>query len=102
MMGQRGLRQFRRRCPVHVGYRPESRLANSRAIKQPRNFLLNSETERDGVIHSKFGKNVVRMLMVDQRFTVISFACLEKLRKARMRRGQRLGRKHFAKQNAAA
>src|SRR6266852_876749 len=42
------------------------------------------------------------MLMVDQRLTVIGFSGLEKLGKSRMRRGQRLGGKHFTKQDAAA
>jgi hypothetical protein len=50
----------------------------------------------------KLGKYVVRMLMVDERLTMIGFARLEELGKSWMRRGQRLGRKHFAKQNAAA
>ena len=41
------------------------------------------------------------MLVIDQRLAVIGFSGLEKLGKSRMRRGQRLGRKHFAKQDAA-
>ncbi len=40
--------------------------------------------------------------MVDQRLTVVGLAGLEELGKSRMRRGQRLGGKHFAKQDAAA
>ena len=39
--------------------------------------------------------------MIDQRLAVISLARLKKLRKSRMRRGQRFRRKHLPKQNRA-
>ena len=38
----------------------------------------------------------MRMLMIDQRLAMISFAGLKKLGKSGMRRGQRLGGKHLA------
>src|SRR5271170_2562411 len=82
---------------MHVGDRTERGLACGRAIKLPRNLLADWVR----VIEREFGKHVVRMLVIDQRLTMISFAGLEELRKSRMRRSQRLGRKHFTKQDAA-
>ena len=83
---------------MHKGYRAKCWLAGGRAIERPGNF----PADRARVVERKLGKHVVRMLVVDQRLTVIGFAGLEKLGKSRMRRGERLGGKHLTKQDPAA
>ena len=97
MMSERRLWIFRRGLAMHVGYRAERRLSRRPSIKQPGNFLVDGQ----GVHSSEFRKNVMRMLMIHQRLTMISFASLKKLRKAGMRRGQRLGGKHLPQQKHA-
>ena len=54
-----------------------------------------------GIQRRQLRKHIVRMLMIDQRFAVISLASLEKLRKSWMRRGQRLRGKHLPEKNCA-
>ncbi len=83
---------------MHEGHRTKRRFARGRAIELPGNFLVNGNC----VVDRKFGKHIVRMLVVDQGLTVIGFAGLEKFGKPRMRRGQRLSRKHLTKHDAAA
>ena len=86
------------RCAMQVRDRAKRGLSRGRAVEQPRNVLP------DGlrIVQRQFGEHVVRMLVIDQRLAMIGFAGLEQLGKTGMGRGQRLGRKHFAKQDAAS
>ena len=95
MMAKRRFGIFRGRLAMHVGDRPQRRLGRWATIEQPGNFLIDWQ----GVERSQFGKNVVGMLMIDQRLSVIGFASLKKLGKSGMRRGQRLRRKHLPQQD---
>ena len=79
MMAQRRLRILRRRLAVHVGHRPERRLRRRTSIKQPGHLLA----DRQRVQRGQFGKNIVRMLVIDQRLSMISFARLKELGKTR-------------------
>src|SRR5215469_18759053 len=67
------------------------------AVEKPRNFLAN----RNRIQHGQLCENIMGMLMVNEREAMISLPGLEQLWESRMRRGQRLGGKHFAKQQGS-
>ena len=92
VMAQRSQGQLGRRCSVYVRDWPQRRLRRWAAIKFPLDLLA----ERHRVERCEFRKNIMRMLMIDQRRSVVGFPGLKQLRESRMRRGQRLGGKHLA------
>ena len=83
---------------MDVRHWSERGLAGSGSVEQPSDIL----SERMIVVDSEFGKDVVGMLMIDQRVAVVRFAGLKEFGKTRMGRSQGLGRKHFTKQERAA
>jgi hypothetical protein len=78
MMAERRLGILRRRLAMHVGHRAQRELGRWASIEKPGNFL--GDWQR--VQHSQFGKNVVRMLVIDQWLPMRSFTCLKELEKA--------------------
>src|SRR3981189_2000749 len=90
--------QCRRRCAVHESHRAQGGTPDWSAVEEPRDLVADGTR----VIKREFGKDVVWMLMVDQRLTVVGLAGLKELRKAGMRRSQRLRGKHLAKEDRAA
>src|SRR6266567_7356605 len=89
--------QFRRRCPMDVSDRTDRRLRRRPAVEKPRYAFR----QRQRVIGGQFGKDVVGMLVIDQRLVVVSLTRLEDFREATMGRGQRLCRKHLPEQQHA-
>ena len=79
MMAERRLRILRRRLAMHVGHRAQRGLGRRASIEQPGNFLA----DRQRVQRRQLGKNVVRMLVIDQRLPMISFARSERARESR-------------------
>jgi len=71
---------------MHESHRSKRRLARRSAIKLPGNFFFEQASDGMRVIEREFGKDIVRMLVVDQWLAVISFAGLKEFGKSRVRR----------------
>ena len=69
---------------MHIGHRPERRLAGGSDVDESADFVAVKFAHVGG---AEFAEDVVGMLAIDQRETVIGFAGLQQLGEAAMGRG---------------
>ena len=92
MVAKRGRRNLAGGAAMQIRHCSESRLACRPGIHLPAQPLAERQTEE----RRQLAKDIVRMLQVNQRYTLIGLTGLKEFVIAAMGRGERLGGEHLA------